>query len=173
MTRIERPSVDYKASFIAGARELKADGHHNYVDLNFTMLESNFAAYVQRELDREKKPARFGWVSDTVYWGVDDQGFIGTIKLRHWLTDSLREYGGHIGYEVRPSRRKEGHGTRMLALVLPEARQRGLERVMLTCDDDNIGSQRIIQANGGVYERTVSLPYRDKPTMYWWIDLTP
>ncbi|MET9517835.1 GNAT family N-acetyltransferase [Streptomyces sp. NPDC002994] len=78
--------------------------------------------------------------------------FLGRIHLRHRLTPQLRETGGHIGYGVRPGARRQGHATAMLRACLPYARELGIESVLLTCDRDNAGSRRAIEANGGVFE---------------------
>lgn len=111
-----------------------------------------------RALEQEETcPAHL--VTATLYVAVrrEDERIVGMIDLRHRLNDFLAEYGGHIGYSVRPDERCKGYAKRMLALTLPEARKRGIERVLITCDDDNIGSARTIEANGGVFERTTTL----------------
>jgi len=173
-THLVRPTMAYKNSVIAAMHEFKADGHHRYNELDINSVEQHFDAYVAREYD-EQPPGN--WVPNTIYWLVDDvppeQGgaFIGRISLRHYLNESLRNFGGHIGYEIRPSRRRQGHGTRMLALLLEICRERGMDKVMLTCDDDNTGSQKIIKNNGGVLEDVRKLPTRKQPVMRWWITL--
>ena len=63
---------------------------------------------------------------------------------------------------MRPSRRREGHAHRALKLALPEARALGLDRVLLTCDEDNDGSRLTIEGNGGVYEDS-----RNGKRRYW------
>jgi predicted acetyltransferase len=60
--------------------------------------------------------------------------------------------GGHIGYLVRPSARRQGHATAMLAAVLPHARAPGIDSALVTCDVDNVASRKVIMANGGVLE---------------------
>jgi predicted acetyltransferase len=97
-----------------------------------------------------ERPA--GWVAGTYRWIVADGEFVGRISLRHVLTPWLLEVGGHVGYAVRPSARRRGHATRALALVLPLAAARGIDPVLVTCDADNVGSRRVIEANGGVLE---------------------
>lgn len=93
-----------------------------------------------------------GWVTCTYLWMVDGDEFVGYVAIRHELNDYLLEEGGHIGYAVRPSRRREGHATRALALALEESRRLGIERVLVTCDEDNEPSRRTIERNGGVFE---------------------
>jgi predicted acetyltransferase len=101
-------------------------------------------------------------VHSTYFWIVEDDEFVGHLALRHDLTPWLLEEGGHIGYSVRPSRRRQGHARRALALALTEAKELGLDRVLLTCDEDNEGSRRTIEANGGVYEDS-----RNGKRRYW------
>lgn len=165
------PSAVYKESFLAAVREFQGESQHQYMGLDIAALEADFQTYVDTLLSYQHTPPQPGWVPETILWGVEGDVFIGRISIRHRLTDSLREFGGHIGYEVRPSQRHKGHGTAMLRLALPFARALGLTRAMLTCDEPNTGSRRIIEANGGVLQDVVKLDYRDVPTLRWWIDL--
>lgn len=91
-----------------------------------------------------------GWVAADYYWLVDEDKnrFIGEIGIRHGLTEALRRYGGHIGYAVRPSGWNKGHGTLMLGLALEKARDLGITTAMITCDDDNAASARVMEKNG-------------------------
>jgi predicted acetyltransferase len=102
----------------------------------------------------------------TYFWMTegegDDRVVVGFLALRHALTPWLLEEGGHIGYAVRPARRREGHASRALALAVAEAAALGLDRVLVTCDDDNVGSRRTIESGGGVYEDT-----RNHKQRYW------
>ena len=88
------------------------------------------------------------------------------LHLRHELNEFLLEEGGHIGYSVRPARRREGHASRALALGLREAALRGVDRVLVTCDVDNHPSARTIERNGGVLDDV-----RQGKRRYW-VDLT-
>lgn len=95
----------------------------------------------------ERLPAR--WVPSTT-WFLEHEGeLLGLVNLRHELTDGLRRLGGHVGYAVRPSARGRGHATRMLEAVKGRARALGLERLLVTCDDDNLASARVIERCGG------------------------
>jgi len=99
---------------------------------------------------------RPGYVRATTFWLIDQERFIGETGIRHVLTPALLQYGGHIGYEIRWSESLKGYGTKMLAMVLQFCKEEmGLEKVLITCDDDNIGSIRVIQKNGGVLENKV------------------
>ncbi len=113
-------------------------------------------------------------VSSTVYLAVRerDSRVVGVIDLRHSLDHPvLALWGGHIGYSVRPSERRKGYGTQMLRLNLQNAKARGLMRVMITCHDGNIASEKVIRACGGVYEKSVNV--EGEIIKRFWIDLTP
>lgn len=99
------------------------------------------------------------------------QTVIGMTDLRlHIENDYLAEIGGHIGYSIHPDYRKQGYGKLILAHVLEKAKQIGLQEVMVTCDDTNVGSRKIIEANGGEFER---LAYEDSGNVVrrYWITL--
>ncbi len=106
------------------------------------------------------------------YWLVREQKtLVGTVYIRWRLTPFLENEGGHIGYKVRPSERRKGYGTRLLALALDRLREHGLRRVMITCDTDNVASARIIKKNGGRFkDETVSF-HSKKPVSRYWIKL--
>lgn len=91
-----------------------------------------------------------GYVAATTFWLVDDEAhrFLGQIDIRHRLTDSLLRYGGHIGYAIRLGEWNKGYGTLMLSLTLPHAKSLGITRCLITCDDDNPGSARVMEKNG-------------------------
>jgi predicted acetyltransferase len=96
---------------------------------------------------------------------------IGITHLRHRLTDPLRKEGGHIGYNIRPSERRKGYGTKILELALDKAREIGLKRVLVTCDTDNVASGKIIRKNGGVFEGESISDRSGKPVSRYWIEL--
>lgn len=91
-----------------------------------------------------------GYVAQSTFWLVDGDEFIGRSSLRHELTEHLLKYGGHIGYDIRPSRRGRGYGTRLLEPTLPEAHKLHIDQVLVTCNTDNLASIKVIEANGGV-----------------------
>ena len=93
---------------------------------------------------------------------------VGAISIRHYLNEKLRNSGGHIGDGIRPSERRKGYATEMIALALIKCREMGIDRVMMSCNDDNIGSRKSIISNGGVLERTVQDD--DEVLEIYWID---
>ena len=126
--------------------------------------------FVQWLLRAEHSP-NAGMVPMSVYWAVSEGVVVGRSALRHRLTASLEEFGGHISYEVRPSFRRQGIGKEMLRqlLELPKAREIG--RLLLTGAPDNVGSNRTIIANGGVFDRTAFVEKWSRRTSYYWLDL--
>lgn len=128
-------------------------------------------AKAEAQSDTSQTPPT-GFVHNDLYWLTDDGEVVGFVSLRHELNDFLRIVGGHIGYSVRPSRRRQGYATRGLALALERSRELGLDRVMLTCDDDNPGSFRTIERAGGVLEDVTDRSEHGHPRLRrYWIEL--
>lgn len=100
----------------------------------------------------------------------EDGRLLGMLQVRHCFNDYLEKYAGHIGYSVRPSERRRGYAKKMLAMALPFCREIGLDRVLICCIDGNIGSEKTILANGGVYESTVHEPNENEDLKRFWID---
>jgi predicted acetyltransferase len=96
---------------------------------------------------------------------------VGRVSIRYQLNDFLLRLGGHVGYVVAPSFRRKGYATEILRQTLPIARSAGLKRLLLTCDDDNIASRRVIEVNGGVLENVVWEEGLRLPKRRYWIDL--
>ena len=101
----------------------------------------------------------------------DDNKLIGMIDLRLGLNDYLRNFGGHIGYSIRPTERKKGYNKINLYLVLQEARRYNLDKVLITCADSNDGSRKTILSLGGKFEKS-NFNESDNETMeLYWIDV--
>ncbi len=157
--RLVEPSERYRDSFLEGAAEFAGEGR----------LDSTYAASLGYDLVRLTRDLpsflgdlrRLGHGSrlhgsgypDRVYWLVDRGRYLGQASIRPDLsTRYLITYGGHVGYSIRPRHRRRGYGRRILELTLQRCRALGLERVLVTCDEDNVASRRIIEANGGLFE---------------------
>lgn len=117
----------------------------------------------------KKLPATF--VANTFLVGVVGDTIVGRVSIRHTLNDFLARIGGHIGYGVVPSHRNLGYATEMLRQALPVALSIGIARVLITCDDNNPASQRVIEKNGGVYDGVIASPELDVPKRRYWIHI--
>ena len=102
----------------------------------------------------ELKEATEDRVPDSVFFLLDEDRdrLLGAVNIRHYLNDSLLKEGGHIGDGIRPSERRKGYATEMIRLALLECKKLGIDKVLMTCDQDNIGSVRSIVKNGGILE---------------------
>jgi predicted acetyltransferase len=110
-------------------------------------------------------------VPSSLLFAFNGERIVGRVAIRHGLNDFLQRLGGHIGYVVVPEFRRRGHATAILRLALQFAHDKlGLDHVLVTCDDDNIGSIKTIENNGGVLENVVSGPDLEKPKRRYWID---
>jgi len=107
----------------------------------------------------------------SIHWLVLGETFVGELSFRHVLNERLLLSGGNIGYGIRPAFQRRGHGRLMLALGLEEARRRRLRRVLVTAHEWNIGSWRIIEANGGALESTIEDINGGGLLRRYWIDL--
>ena len=113
-----------------------------------------------------------GWVRcSTLYLIQEDGKILGKSSLRHELNDLLRTIGGHIGYIIRSDERQKGYGTAILKLTLEKAKALGLDRVLVTCDEDNVASRKIIEKNGGVLKDTFQENEMAVPKRRYWIEL--
>ena len=111
-------------------------------------------------------------VPDSTFFCLDDERdiFVGAVNIRHYLNEALLLNGGHIGDGVRPSERRKGIATKMIALALKECVKIGIKRVLMVCDKNNIGSARSIINNGGVLENEIIVDGNIEQR--YWIDLT-
>ena len=171
------PNEKYKESFIESIEEFKTerpkDDDYAGMDIsNMDNLEKNFSRYVKKvKSQTEGKNLKPGYVPNTTFWIVDDGRYLGTINIRHELSENLLKVGGHIGYHVRPPERRRGYGKQALKMALPYAKKLGIEKVLLTCDSTNIGSRKIIESNGGILENEVPGKNGESSKLRFWIDL--
>lgn len=107
----------------------------------------------------EVKDTTGGLVPDSTFFCLDEERdlIVGAVNIRHYLNEELLLNGGHIGDGVRPSERRKGIATQMIALALDECRKLGIKKVLMVCDKGNVGSAKSIQNNGGILENEIKV----------------
>jgi len=173
VTALVRPDVRLHRSWAAavlefGSEQIHGSGSWEVEEEHRGSTTHEACAHlvdVLRRRERELVPE--GRVPCSYFWIVDDEPappgeVVGFIAVRHHLNEFLLAEGGHIGYSVRPSRRRQGHASRALELGLDHIAGLGVQRVLVTCDDANEGSRRTIERAGGVLEDVRGLRRR-----YW------
>ena len=106
-------------------------------------------------------------VPASTYFAFINDKIVGNIQVRHTLNEELIHCSGHVGYGIRPSERRRGYATRMLALALEKCRKLGIDRVLISCDKENIASAKTILKNGGVLENEVAEEDGSVLQRYW------
>ena len=163
------PAMAYKDACLAAVSEFHTSGEYS---VTAEQLGAKFEDLI-RQLTTSNDPATTppGELPYEDFWMMEGDEWIGKLTLRTTLNDHYLHAGGHIGYEIRPSRRRSGYGTALLRLGLEKARERGLQRVLLTCDETNLGSRKVIENNGGLLENAVVVEGNDVLKMRYWINL--
>ena len=149
--RLLLPRLAAARSARDAARGPGADDHPAYAVAD--LPDDELVDWVERLLTagRERLPRPEGQVPTTNLWWLDGDTYLGRVQVRHRLTPSLLEVGGHIGYHVAPAHRRRGHARAMLAAALPVAAELGIDCALLTCDAGNDASRKVIEANGGLF----------------------
>jgi predicted acetyltransferase len=165
------PALADEEALRVAHRELASEGHDGFLLNDFSEDDADFAGFIQSVSDYARgENLTQGHVTATFLIAEVDEEIVGRISVRHELNDFLENFGGHIGYMVRPSFRTMGYATRMLRHALEFCNDLGLKRVLITCDDDNLGSQRVIELNGGILENKVL--HNQKWLRRYWIQIS-
>jgi predicted acetyltransferase len=162
-----KPTLTLAADF----QELAQD-YLRHGDARYRAAAADVAAYIKQCADYEAgRGLPDGWVQQSTFWLVrNGERILGCSRLRHTLTAVLEREGGHIGYDIRPGEREQGYGTLLLRLTLDKARELGLTRVLVTADDANVASWKVIERNGGKRDDGVYAG-RGGPLRRYWIAL--
>lgn len=161
--RLRPVALEDEAAVRSATRELAAEGFTFALGLD---TARSFADYVTRlDVRRHGRGLAPGEVPETFLLAEVDGVIVGRLSLRHALNDQLRTNGGHIGFGILRSHRRRGHASEILRQALILARDLDIERVLLTCNESNAGSRRVIESQGGVFSG--HSPADPTKRLYW------
>lgn len=128
-----------------------------------SMTSEEFPKYLENKYNEDLGlDLKNGRVPQTTYWLYVDRIPCGMIIVRRKINKPLLKRGGHIGYYIKKDYRRKGYGKKMLSLCLDLLKKEGLDKVLITCNVDNIGSRKIIENNNGFLENII-----DGSKRYW------
>lgn len=165
-----RPSMEYKDQVLEYKNEFIQDGD----DLAGTSYLEEYDAYeewMKFVLDNENESTKHTKVTASVFFAIreEDNKLVGMINIRHKLNEYLYNYGGHIGYSVRKTERRKGYATKILKIALEKCKKLKMNKVLLTCDVNNIASAKTIKACDGILENEV--PNDGEVVQRYWINI--
>lgn len=158
----EKKILEFKEEFLANNETISGGELLDKLDF------SEWLNYVNKNSNKDTVSP--DWVLTDIFFAVEEEEFVGVISFRHKLNDFLKEWG-HVGYSVRPSKRRKGYASTMLSEVLSLAKRIGLNEVQLSSYEDNVASVKTILKNGGVFIR--SFKYLDNVVNVYIISLSP
>ena len=135
------------------------------------LLNTSYEEWLQMcEADKTIETKNPAWSNGTNYLLVDNNNHVyGFSQLRHSLKGELINIGGNIGYVIRPTERRKGYATIQLQLLLEKANELGLDKVLVTCRDNNIGSRKTIERCLGEQDKSVPSKYPNITELRYWI----
>ena len=182
------PSVEYKDSFLEMLAAIKADdsstvfNSEENLDIDRLNDEQIFKAYC-KQLGNEAKGIGLpkNYIAHTTFWLLEQTGaknrIVGRVDIRHKLNEFLLKFGGHIGYLINPNDRYRGLGTLILNLALEKSKSLIEDladydnQVLVTCNVNNLASQKIIEKNDGVLSKLTDPGPTEPYQMFYWIKI--
>lgn len=162
--------IDYFDEFVMYNSDINGSGGLDKILSGYTFEQALDRCLNMRNEEYAKKLGRCQ-AKTFLLIRANDNKIIGTINIRWNLTEKMKQFGGNIGYGIRPTERRKGYNKVNLYLGLIEAQKLGLDKVMLDCDVKNLGSDKTILALGGILERTEVDPYNGILTNVYWINV--
>lgn len=154
MLQLEFPNQSHKEMYNELCDEIKKYTEEFVHPDNIYAFRWEKYSILLKNVRWDKNGTREWRVPSTAFFWVDDTKIIWAIQLRHHIDHpNLIFRGGHIGYGVRPSERRKWYASKMLFLILDKARELWLKKILITCDVENIASNKVILKNGGVLEK--------------------
>ena len=158
--------TEYKQAFLDTDCSMDGCGPLRRCEDSFTYIEE-----CKKYTSTETLPEGLVFATQFFYIRKADNKLVGMLQVRHYFNDYLSKFGGHIGYSIKPGERRKGYATSMLKAVIPYCKRIGLDKILITCIDGNIGSEKAILNNGGIYESTVCEPDMKRNLKRFWITL--
>ncbi len=170
--RLVKPSMNFEEQIkIYQQESLKvADNINGSSGLQFYTDIREWIEFLEKREKKETCPEEF--IPANTYLALNKYDkVVGMVNIRQELNEYFTKYSGHIGYSILPSERNNGYGTELLKEVIILCKQKGFEKLLITCNEDNIYSAKVIERNGGVLENTVKDLERDIKIKRYWIEL--
>jgi predicted acetyltransferase len=149
--KIEKISLKHKEAILEMCKEYNI----NNEDYNGAFFIKNIIDYEEKikELDNASNGIleNPSFVPYTCYVFIIENKIVGVGSVRHYLNEYLEKFGGHIGYSIRPTERKKGYGSKALELLINQAKEMNIEKILITCNINNIGSKKVIENNNGKF----------------------
>lgn len=165
------PTMELKNEWLNYLEEYRLD-NPNSNPLGYKK-DTDYKEWLNKMTDEKNgKNIKEGRVPSSVYFLIDNNRIIGHVSIRHSIDNPLLSlYGGHIGYGIRPSERKKGYATLLLKLSLEKCNDLGLDKIMVTCKEDNIGSSKTIEKNNGILKEIIYIPEEKCNFKIYWINV--
>lgn len=163
-------SKEYEKELGEMIDEWKEDQEKNHTNHSpYAIFKNDYHDFDYYLENLEQKEPKEGKVPGSVFFLLDEDRkiLLGAVNIRHYLNEYLLREGGHIGDGIRPSERRKGYATKLIGLALLECKKLGIDRVLITCDKDNIGSAKSIINNGGVLENEIVDDEGNIVQRYW------
>ena len=169
---LRKPTLVDEQEIVQMVQEFKDAGEEKIVGAGGVENFETYSDWLKNnEIYSDEKTVPEGRVPSTQFISIriSDNKIIGFVQLRHRLNDFLLKYGGHIGDSVRPTERRKGYATEQLILCNRYAKSLGIDKVLITCKDWNVGSKKSIIKSGGKYENSIVNPNENNVIMerYW------
>jgi len=177
--KLIKPSLKYYSQYYASFKHLLSK---DLVDAPFGMdplrvSPQTFLSFLD-EIKTEKGALKYengAMIPSTTLWLIDNNSFVGQINIRHYLNDTLKQYGGHIGYFIREDAWGNGYGTKMFNLAIKYIKEHlpSIDALLLTINEENNRSRGVAENNGGhcLSFKPQTVHGKHRVTCYYWIDL--
>lgn len=166
--KLIEPNMEYEQEWINYIREIQ-ENDGAIIPKAMDGDIHNYKQFLKEKEQNKTSPFDKNLVPSILYFMVDGSRIIGVADLRLCLNDFLLQYGGHIGYSIRPSERGNGYGNMILKLVLEKCKEMELSPVLVTCKKTNQASAKVIMKNGGILEN--ELVWNEETQQRYWIQI--